>query len=163
PSFTFNGQYSGSAPADFLLGLVQTASTSQQQNDTIEQRIYQGYVQDDWKVTTKLVLNLGLRYEVTTPFDEEYDRQSNFVLESGPCHLQLVLAKNAERCGVNRTFVRTDYNNFAPRAGLAYQLTKRTVIRAGSGVFYGRDEDLGIARRLPNNPPFVTSATFTGD
>src|SRR5262249_39221333 len=37
------------------------------------------------------------------------------------------------------------------------------VLRVGSGVFYGRDEDLGIARRLPNNPPFVTSATFTGD
>ena len=59
-----------------------------------------------------------------------------------------------------KALVRTDFNNVAPRLGLAYQASPRTVIRSGFGVFYGRDEDAGIVARLPNNPPFVTTSTF---
>ena len=163
PNFTFNGTYTGNALADFLLGYVQSSGTSQQQVDTIEQRVYQGYVQDDWKVNGKLTLNLGVRYELSKPFVEEFDRQSNFVLDSGPCYLQIVTAANSRRCGVGRALVHTDYNNFAPRLGFAYQSTSKTVVRGGFGIFYGRDEDIGITARLPNNPPFITSATFAGD
>lgn len=163
PNFTFNGTYTGNALGDFLLGYVNTTGTSQQQNDTILQRIYNGYIQDDWKVSSRLTLNVGVRYEQPQPFVEEYDRQSNFILESGPCHLQLITVADRGRCGLSRALTSTDYNNFAPRIGLAYQASKKTVIRGGFGVFYGRDENLGIGRRLPNNPPFVTSATFVGD
>lgn len=163
PTITFNGQYTGNALGDFLLGYINNTGTSQQQNDTIQQRVYDGYIQDDWKATSKLTLNIGLRYELPTPFVEEYDRQSNFVLDVGPCYLQIVTVKDSGPCGVGRALVRTDYNNLAPRLGLAYQAAAKTVVRAGFGVFYGRDEDLGIQRRLPNNPPFITSATFVGD
>jgi hypothetical protein len=163
PNFTFNGTYTGQALGDFLLGYINSTGTSQQQNDTIQQRIYNGYFQDDWKVSSRLTLNAGLRYELPEPFVEEYDRQSNFVLENGPCHLQLITAADRNRCGLSRALTSTDHNNFAPRLGLAYQATSKTVIRSGFGVFYGRDENLGIARRLPNNPPYVTSATFVGD
>ena len=162
PGYTFNGTYTGSGPADFLLGYVYSASTSQQQLDTIQQYIYNGYVQDDWKVTAKLTLNIGVRYELPKPFVEAHNRQANFVLDSGPCYLQLITVAQDSKCGVGRALTRTDYNNFAPRIGLAYQATDKTVVRSGFGVFYGRDEDLGIQRRLPNNPPFVTSATFPG-
>jgi hypothetical protein len=85
------------------------------------------------------------------------------VLDPGPCHLQIVTVAERGRCGVGRALTRTDLNNFAPRLGLAYQASPKTVVRSGFGVFYGRDEDLGIIRRLPNNPPFITSATVTGD
>lgn len=163
PTITFNGQYTGNALGDFLLGYINNTGTSQQQNDTIQQHVYDGYIQDDWKATSKLTLNIGLRYELPTPFVEEYDRQSNFVLDAGPCYLQIVTVKDSGPCGVGRALVRTDYNNLAPRLGLAYQAAAKTVVRAGFGVFYGRDEDLGIQRRLPNNPPFITSATFVGD
>lgn len=163
PTFNFNGTYTGNGLGDFLLGYIVNTSTSQQQVDTIEQRVYNGYIQDDWKATSRLTLNLGLRYELPTPFVEEFDRQSNFVLDSGPCFLQLITVADRARCGLPRALTHTDYNNFAPRAGLAYQATGKTVIRAGFGIFYGRDEDLGIQRRLPNNPPFITSATFAGD
>ncbi len=163
PTFNFNGTYTGSALGDFLLGYINNTSTSQQQVDTIQQRIYNGYIQDDWKATSRLTLNLGLRYELSTPFVEEFDRQSNFVLDSGPCYLQLITVADRGRCGLPRALTRTDYNNFAPRVGLAYQATAKTVVRSGFGIFYGRDEDLGIIRRLPNNPPFITSATFAGD
>ncbi|MDQ2900517.1 MAG: TonB-dependent receptor, partial [Acidobacteriota bacterium] len=163
PNFNFNGTYTGNGLGDFLLGEIYTVSTSQQQVDTIQQRVYQGYVQDDWKATSRLTLNVGLRYELPTPFVEEHDRQSNFVLDSGPCHLQLITVAARGTCGISRALTRTDYNNFAPRLGLAYQATSKMVVRSGFGVFYGRDEDLGIQRRLPNNPPFITSATFAGD
>jgi len=163
PNYTFNGTYTGNALGDFLLGYINTTSPSQQQVDTIQQDVYDVYLQEDWKATSKLTLNLGLRYELPTPFIEEFDRQSNFVLDSGPCYLQLITPATAGKCGVGRSLTHTDYNNFAPRLGLAYQATGKTVIRSGFGIFYGRDEDLGIQRRLPNNPPFITSATFVGD
>src|SRR5262249_8066337 len=148
--------------ADFMLGYIQNANTSQQQLDTIRQNVYQAYVQDDWKVSARLTLNVGVRFEYSTPWTEAHDKQSNFILERGPCYLQLVSALDAGRCGLGRSLTRSDWNNFAPRIGLAYQISNKTVIRSGFGVFYGRDENIGIAARLPNNPPFISSATFTG-
>ena len=56
-----------------------------------------------------------------------------------------------------------DWNNFAPRAGFAFKATKSTVIRSAFGAFYGRDENLGISRRLTNNPPFFIRTQITGD
>jgi hypothetical protein len=163
PTFTFTGTYTGNGLGDFLLGYVQNVTTSEQQVDTIVQDVLSGFVQDDWKTTPKLTLNLGVRYELPTPFIESHGKQSNFVLDAGPCYLQLVSASESGRCGVGPALTRTSYNNVGPRLGLAYQATEKSVIRSGFGVFYGRDEDLGNGNRLPSNPPFVTSATFTGD
>jgi len=162
PGYTFNGTYTGSGIGDFLLGDVYQASTSQQELDTIQQYIYNGYVQDDWKASNRLTLNFGVRYELPMPFTEAHGHQSNFVLDSGACYLQIITVAQAGQCGIGAALVRPDTNNFAPRLGLAYQATSTTVVRSGFGVFYGRDEDLGIQRRLANNPPFVTSATFIG-
>jgi hypothetical protein len=164
PTIAFNTTYTGVGLGDFLLGDVYQGSTSQQQLDTIIQYIFNGYVQDDWKVSKKLTVNFGLRYELSTPFAEEYNRQTNFVLDKGPCYLQLISPSQDGMCnaGIGNGQVRLDTNNFAPRLGLAYQLNSKTVIRAGSGIFYGRDEVLGIARRLPDNPPFVSASIFVG-
>lgn len=164
PTIAFNTSYTGVGLGDFLLGDVYQGNTSQQQLDTILQYVFNGYVQDDWKVSKRLTVNLGLRYELSTPFAEEHDRQSNFVLDAGPCYLQLIVPSQDGMCnaGIGPAQVRTDKNNFAPRVGLAYQLSDKTVIRSGFGIFYGRDEVLGIARRLPDNPPFVSAAIFTG-
>jgi hypothetical protein len=67
PTFTFNGNYTGSGLGDFLLGYINNTSTSQQQVDTIEQRMYNGYFQGDWKAANTLPLNFGLRYELADP------------------------------------------------------------------------------------------------
>ena len=164
PGFTFNGTYTGSGLGDFLLGDVYSASTSQNQIISIQQYVYNAYVQDDWKITKKLTVNLGVRYELPTPFFDAYNKQSNFVLDAGPCYLQLIPVSQDGMCnaGIGRYQVRLDTNNFAPRLGLAYQATPGTVVRIGSGIFYGRDEDYGISARLPSNPPWVSTATFTG-
>jgi hypothetical protein len=134
------------------------------QLNTLIQHVYGAYAQDDWKITDKLTFNLGFRYELPMPFFEAHDRQSNFVLDQGPCYLQVIPVSQIGQCnaGLGRAEIRPDKNNFAPRVGAAYQATSRTAIRAGFGTFYGRDESLGINTRLPTNLPWVSSASFTG-
>jgi hypothetical protein len=164
PGMTFNGTFTTSGLGDFLLGDVFSATTSEQQLLTIRQNVYDAYAQDDWKVSRKLTLNLGLRYELPTPFFEARDHQSNFVLDASPCYGQLVPVAQRGQCnaGLGRYLTRLDKNNFAPRVGLAYKATDKIVVRGGFGVFYGRDENYGISARLPSNPPWVSTATFTG-
>jgi hypothetical protein len=163
PNFVFNGTYTGNGWGDFLLGYINNTATSEQQTATIQQRAYAGYVQDDWKASSRLTFNLGVRYELATPFTEEFDRQSNFVMDGGPCNLQIVTAAGRGRCSLPRSLTFTDFNNFAPRIGAAWRAGMNTAVRGGFGIFYGRDENVGILRRLPYNPPFITNATFTGD
>ena len=98
------------------------------------------FVQDDWKVSPKLTLNLGLRYEWSTPYSERFNRiqYSDFNADSGinvPGVGEImgttVFAGNGHRTAP------VDRNNFAPRFGFAYQLTPQTVLRGGAGMFYG--------------------------
>ena len=169
PAILFDGSYTGipgtpSTPlADFLLGDVKKLSESQQHLATLLQGAYHGYIQDDWRAAKNLTFNVGVRYELTTPFTEAHDRQSNFVLDPGACYFQQVTVQQAASCGIGRALVRTDFNNLAPRLGLAYQVSPRTVIRSGFGVFYAHDEDAGLVVRLPNNPPFANTFVLLGD
>jgi hypothetical protein len=164
PNFTFNGTYTGSGLGDFLLGDVYSAATSQLQLITLLQYAYAGYAQDDWKVSNTVTLNFGLRYEIPLPFYEAHNAQSNYVLDAGPCYRQIIIAAQSGQCdaGIGKGLVRSDTNNFAPRVGLAIQASPGTVVRSGFGVFYGRDENLGLSTRLVSNLPWVSSASFTG-
>jgi hypothetical protein len=112
------------------------------------------FAQDDWRVTNRLTLNLGMRWEVFTQPVEVDDRQANFDVATGA----LILAGSG---GSSRSLVPTDYHNFEPRAGFAYQLTGdgKTVIRGGVGIFHFLDRG-GISNQLGQNPPFSGDATF---
>ena len=107
------------------------------------------YVQDDWKVSTKLTLNLGVRYEYATPQYEADNHLSNFD-PSGP---KLVSASNGDM--FHRALVHPDKNNFAPRVGLAYAVGAKTVIRNGYGISYIHFNRLGGENLLAYNPPSV--------
>jgi carboxypeptidase family protein/TonB-dependent receptor-like protein len=134
------------------------------------------YVQDDWKVTSRLTVNFGLRYEWSTPYTERYNRLS-FSDFSGDTGINIPVARSADfpefgNIGEIRgtTVFPTsghrnspvDRNNFAPRLGFAYQLASNTVLRGGAGVFYG----MNVATNFQYaGPSFAKTATmyFTKD
>jgi hypothetical protein len=107
------------------------------------------FAQDDWKVTDRLTLNLGLRYDLLTWPSEQFNRQSDFDLATGTVLL-------AGQNGVSSSIVKNDDSNFAPRVGFAYQLTDdgKTALRGGFGMFYFIDRG-GISNQLGQNPPFA--------
>ncbi|MBI3684447.1 MAG: TonB-dependent receptor, partial [Acidobacteria bacterium] len=164
-AFTFDGSYTqnpqarpntGSGLADLLLGYAQTVTLSslgisdlRAQNDLM-------YFQDDWKVTQRLTLNLGLRYELYWPITDTQDKLGNFVLDrSDPDLGRLVYAGLNGR---SRSMMAVDRNNFAPRFGFAYRVpkTRDLTVRGGYGMFYGNpDEQTGVGAMMTNNPPFV--------
>jgi hypothetical protein len=138
---TFNGGITGNAAADFLLGLpAQARATTQQVTQDGYGWLFAGYVQDDFRVTPNLTVNLGVRYELPTPFVDKNDAISGF--RTGQ---QSTVFPNAPRGlvypgdpGVPRGVVPTDKNNVAPRVSLAWDLfgDGRTSVRSAFGVFY---------------------------
>jgi hypothetical protein len=173
PNFDFTGVYTqnpqsrsvtGSPFADFLLGYVNDYTVSTRSDSESRQHTFEGYVQDDWKVSRKLTLNLGLRYELAMPWYETANDYSDFILRPGPAYGALVTAPEASQYGLRNSFANPDSKNFAPRAGLAYQVMPKTVIRSGFGLFYGRaDENLGVSGRPTNNPPYFLRSIDKGD
>lgn len=172
PNFNFTGVYTqnpqnrpgtGASFADFLLGLTNDSQVSTRSISESRQHIYQGYVQDDWNITPRLTLNLGLRYELPLPFYETANKYANLILEPGSRYGTLLDANNASQAGYRNSFVDPNWHNFAPRVGFAFKLTPKTVIRSAAGIFYGRDENVPVARRPTNNPPYFILSTYTSD
>ena len=169
-SLTFNGAYTQSPPSrgntgapfgDFLLGLAQTGTVGSRIVAEEQSSVWSGYFQDDWKVTPRLTLNLGLRYEVATPSVEAHNQQANFIYAPGsPLYGTLAIAGQN---GNSRQLINTDRNNFAPRFGFAWQVQDKTVIRGGYGIFYGQDEGYGVVARMVGNPPFFVAVAFPSD
>jgi hypothetical protein len=129
----------GDGLASFLLGEANSASI--QISDQISTRAdyLAGYVQDDWRLTSRLTVNLGLRWETELPRRSVDDSQNSFDLTRiNPVSGTPGVVTFSGRDGVPRNAFRTDWNNFGPRVGLAYRLPfkRETVIRAGAGVFF---------------------------
>ena len=110
--------------------------------------------QDDWRVTRRLTLNLGLRYDILSWPKEASNHQSNFDPATG----ELVEAGTS---GFPAALINTPKKDFGPRAGFAYDLRGdgKTVIRGGYGLFYYLDRG-GVGNELSNNPDFNGTATY---
>lgn len=132
----------GNGFASFLLGHSYSGGTENDRFVGQQWRSHSFYVQDDWKVTPRLTLNLGLRYEFTQPPQEQEDRWSDFTpTKPNPrgdgIPGALRFAGFGEGRENSRTLVDGWYGGIGPRIGLAYQLDNKTVIRASSGISYG--------------------------
>ena len=112
------------------------------------------YVQDDWKVSSKLTLNIGLRYEWSTPYTERFNRSTfaDFTDSTGVTVPGLGTLKGITMFPTsgNRT-LPIDRNNFAPRLGLAYSWDSKTVIRGGAGIYYGANMQTNFQYTGPAN------------
>lgn len=163
--FVFNGQFtrpvgatgSATALADFALG-TPSSVTRNILNGEVGMRDYQlsGFAQDNWRVTDRLTLDLGVRYELFAPPLEVADRWANFNVSTG----KLILAgKN----GADRRLRDFDKNNFSPRVGLALKLTSdgKTLLRGGYGISYVVAGQGG--GQLYKNLPFFFSQAFPTD
>jgi hypothetical protein len=130
----------GDALASFLLGTPASASANPAIALSIQSKYSALYVQDDWKATDKLTLNLGLRYEYETPYTERYNRLSNFtpgasVPLTGVANLRGALTFPGVN-GTNRYDSTAYANHIEPRLGFAWHLSPPTVIHGGGGLFY---------------------------
>lgn len=150
--FTFRPTFTGQAVADLLLGLPSlTLRTVIDNRMALRASAWNGYVQDDWKLASRVTLNLGIRYELNRPAVDAADRFSVFDLG----RRALVPAGTS---GLPRAGFSTDRNNFAPRIGLSWAPGK-AVWHAGYGVFY----DVAILEAnsgLYFNPPYFELSLF---
>ena len=145
----FDNRFTNRAVGDLLLGLPsQLALTSFTVMDQGQDMQFY-FIQDDYKVTSKLTLNLGLRYEFATPPREKENRFANFDPVTGT----MIFAKDGDI--FDRALIHPDRNNFAPRFGFAYSPTSRLVIRGAYGIFFNHTVRQGREGLLGFNPPFL--------
>jgi hypothetical protein len=161
---TFTGLNSaniaGNPEADFLLGITGLAIHDQTFDGPVTGRrwkIYRPFVEDDWRVTSSLTLNLGLAWDMTTPITEIHGRMANYVPATG----QLLIANQN---GVSASAgVKMDWTALEPRIGAAWKVlgSEKTVLRAGYALYHDSAWSQG-AQGLWQNPPFLgESDAFT--
>jgi hypothetical protein len=132
------------------------------------------YVNDSWKITPTLTLNLGLRWDYFAPYSEDDGRQANFVqtngndasgtlfIGQGGCNSPRSTAFNSLLAGYNikvqclsgNNVNQAQKTNFAPRVGIAYRINPQLVVRAGYGIAYGAFDSVGYGGTLGTNYPF---------
>jgi hypothetical protein len=152
--FNFNGQFTKSPFADFLLGEASSASLSNWSYLELRIPYTHFFVQDDWRVSRRLTLNVGLRYELSPPALQKNDTIANFDMDTNPGHPVLVLAGADGRGRASRALQGVDNRQFAPRFGFAYCLpNNKTVVRGGYGIFYSNFITLGGQQSMEVNPP----------
>jgi hypothetical protein len=160
---------------DYLLGdLTSSLWQTGQASGELRSTYYGIYLQDSWKITSKLTVNYGIRYEYQQPWSDKYDHIVNlafswnnsfepYYVRAGngppladkvpppwPAPPQFTLVRNGEYGNTN---IKPDHNNWGPRAGIAYSLDSKTVIRTGGGIYYVHDFQNAQFDSV-RNPPF---------
>lgn len=150
----------GNSFASFLLGQPDsaTAAATPVQDGVIRYQYYAGYFQDNWRVTSKLTLNLGIRYDI--PINWYAPTMGSVSLTepnpgaNGYPGAYIFPGSGPNRLGVTR-FWPTDHSDIGPRAGFAYQIAPKTVLRGGFGIFYEATSNGGCGCTLGANGSFA--------
>ncbi|HEY1341074.1 MAG TPA: carboxypeptidase regulatory-like domain-containing protein [Bryobacteraceae bacterium] len=179
---TFSGD-TGDPFASFLLGSLNGGQISTTNFISSTRKAWAFYAQDDWKVTPKLTLQLGVRYELWTPIGEQFGRQSNFNYDkltldipkgpnqdaplppnfntpytfNGITFPALFPSVQVSRGKVDQYLIPWDKLDIGPRIGIAWNVMPKTVIRAAFGIFYGGEEQQGGNPNRGESAPFNES------
>jgi len=170
---------SGSADASFLLGFPSSGSASVSASGMYSQRYTAFYVQDDWRVSPKLTLSLGLRWDFESPMRERFNRANRGFDATSPSPVEAAvlaayakspipeLPASAMRLRGGQLFAGsggqpgaifdTDLRGWQPRVGLAYRLTPKTAIRTGFGLFVMRTTGIGSQNGFSIDTPYISS------
>jgi Carboxypeptidase regulatory-like domain/TonB dependent receptor len=157
--------------AQFLLGIPDGGNITNLHNVDYLRPVYAFYGQDDIKLTPKLTLNLGLRYELFLTVKEKFKNQGTYDLSK-----QILFVPKGQKAQLTPTIaslvplsataspglINPDLNNFAPRIGFAYSVTPRMVVRGGFGIFFGGEENGPYSNPSQGfNPPFFVTQVFS--
>ena len=169
--------------ASFLLGAIDNGQISTTNFISSTRKAYAFYGQDDWKVTPKITVQLGIRYELWSPIGEQFSRQSNFDVNNLTLYIPRGPNQNAplppnfnqpytfggitypalfpnvqvSRGQVSQYLIPWDKGDFGPRIGVAWNVLDKTVIRAAYGIFYGGEEQQGGNPNRGESAPFNES------
>lgn len=175
-TYNFTGFWTGQPYADFLLGYLNSDSRLLSVNvNHLLYTSYGSFLQDDWKVSSRLTLNFGLRWDIIKPPLDSAGRFSNLVPGLGKIVIASTktldgtgisfsnpdLVTTAGQAGLPQSLVYTSYKAFAPRFGFAWRPVggNRTVVRGGYGIFYGGSIQNGIRTGLADSFPFAITQT----
>jgi hypothetical protein len=180
-SFTFTGLYSSGGSqssrgtgldfADFLLGLPQQATRQYSASENgitlpieIRGRQVSAFLQDDWRIRPRWTINWGVQYDYIAPFTEANGHMVN--LDVAPGFVAVAPVESGDAGPFSGLFpiglVYPDTNNVAPRVGVAWRATNRSVTRFGYGLTYNSGTYSTIARQLYQQPPFFSTGTAIG-
>ncbi len=202
-TYSYTGQYTsnlnaantGYGVADFLLDSQNSAALTNETSNGDARWDDAAYFEDDWRITQKLTINAGLRWEYFQPYQDVGGYQASYnmtgpatlntatgygsgkaqyqIAEGGKSYAQAIfqqtnnafpniLAKDniALAYTSDPHIIKAQHTNFAPRMGIAYSPTPKTVIRAGYGIFYGGLENIGYYPNLGKNYPFQYAGGF---
>jgi hypothetical protein len=175
-SFTFTGLFTeapdtsastsaspttGSALADFLLGLPQSTSIdSSIAKSYLRDNVYDAYALDDWRMLPSLTVNYGVRYEFFAPYTEKYGHLGEVFTDPTDAFTSVSeVQSGASSAGLPHSLVYPFKVAFAPRLGIALRLPKSTVVRAGFGMNYAVGEYATFANEMAHEPPFANVQT----
>ena len=153
-SLSFSGMVSGSGLSDLLLGLPSFGLQAVSDNPiSLRTTAFSGYAQDDWAVGPSVTVNLGLRYEYNTPPVDPSSHMSTLDPATG---------KIVPVCtsGVSCSGIGSDWNNVAPRVGVAWRAGRDLVVRAGYGLYYDSGMLEVNSAQYYNPPQYVLRAFF---
>ena len=191
-TYNFNGAYTaqqgssntGSGIADMLTNNMNTAATSNVFTSDDVRFNRSGYAQDDWKVSQRLTVNYGARYDYSTPYLERHDNQAAIVPTSAyvsggsataeyripvskqnvpiPAKFLSLLAEDhiTLKYVSNRYLVQPQKTNVAPRVGFAFKATDKAVLHGGYGIFFGGLESTGYYPNFGENFPFEFDSNY---
>jgi hypothetical protein len=150
----------GDGIADLLLGLASGGNFGNQNGETAVTLNWSGFFQDDWKISNRLTLNLGVRWDRFGPPSYRDTPVSRFLVDFATRQYTIVKPTAEGDCGCEH-----DNNNFAPRVGIAFQATRKMVIRSGVGLYYGQPDSISHDGdgRFYNQAPEFSEFTFPTD